>query len=93
MEPTAAGNPYSKLDVALLHTPQHIEAKIGENEGCNEACVSFFKFDKQLVEPRYQRPISKFLGDVAENSTVKPSLHLHDPQNRSDKEYDSQDQL
>lgn len=67
MEAAAAGNTHSELHCSLLHAPNQVQAKVGENSGGKEASVAVIKRYEKFVEEGDQRSVEPFCY-IAENT-------------------------
>ena len=67
MEAAAAGNAHSELHCSLLHAPDQVQAKVGEDTSGQEPSVAVIKRYEKFVEEGDQRPVEAFC-DIAENT-------------------------
>lgn len=67
MEAAATRNTHSELHCSLLHTPDQVEAKVGEYASGQESSVAVVKRYEKFVEEGDQRPVEAFC-DIAEDT-------------------------
>lgn len=67
MEAAATGNAHSELYCSLLHAPNQVQAKVGENASGEESSVAVIERYEEFVKEGDQRPVETF-RDIAENT-------------------------
>ena len=91
MESATERNPDSELNVALLHSPQHIQTQVSKDKSRDKSSVFLFKSNQKLIKERNQGSgiASVSLDNIPKNSAINTNLHLNDPEDGSEGEDDT----
>lgn len=74
VETAAAGNTDTELDRPLLHTPQHVETKVGIDTSGQETSVLICQTDEKLIHEGDQGESQRTFGDVTEDAVFVEML-------------------